>query len=393
MQYGNLDAGIISWWGQGSQEDSVVPTDLAAADGTGFKWSLYYEPEGYGDPTVTQIQSDLSYIKQRYATNPNYLTIDGKPVIFVYADPSDGCGMAQRWSAANATEGFYTVLKVFSGYTSCATDASSWHQYAPSSAEDHQHGYSFSISPGFYKSGESAPRLARNLTTWTQNVRDMVASNEPLQLITTFNEWGEGTAVESGTDWSSASGYGSYLDVMHDQIPPPTSPVDPGGVTGATGAPPSTPTTPSAPITISGVATAGTYVQVGVPGANYDGVNPLYASSKSYRGLLQFAPVLPAGATVLGASLTIDPLVTKSGSFTVDAEGAFDPPPSPGPHSRRVRVTPRYVHPPCGQRPAHYPLVRHLLRLTDGPGGQLHDPGCHRTVRRSGHRQRSRTHP
>ena len=331
MQYGNLDAGIISWWGQGSQEDSVVPTDLTAADGTGFKWSLYYEPEGYGDPSVSQIQSDLSYIKAKYAGNPNYLTIDGKPVIFVYADPSDGCGMAQRWGEANASEGFYTVLKVFSGYSACATDASSWHQYAPSSAEDHQAGYSFSVSPGFYKSGESTPRLARNLTTWSQNVRTMVASNEPLQLITTFNEWGEGTAVESGPDWASVSGYGSYLDVMHNEIPPPTTPVDPGGSTGAGGTPATTPTTPttpstaSAPVTISGVATAGTYVQAGTSGANYDGANPLDASSKSYRGLLQFSPVLPPGATVLGASLTIDPLVTKAGSFTVSAEGAFDP--------------------------------------------------------------------
>jgi len=334
MQYGNLDAGIISWWGQGSQEDSVVPTDLAAADGTGFKWSLYYEPEGYGDPSVSQIQSDLSYIKARYASNPNYLTIDGKPVIFVYADPSDGCGMAERWSEANATEGFYTVLKVFGGYTSCASDASSWHQYAPSSAEDHQPGYSFSISPGFYKSGEPAPRLARNLTTWAQNVRDMVASNEPLQLITTFNEWGEGTAVESGTDWASASGYGSYLDVMHEEIPPPTTVTDPPGGTGATTTTttttptpgtPGTPGTASDPTTISGVATAGTYVQVGQPGANYDGANPVDASSKSYRSLLQFTPVLPAGATVLGASLTIDPLATRSGSFRVSAEGGFDP--------------------------------------------------------------------
>ncbi len=143
-----------AWWGQGSQEDSLVPAELAAAAGTGFKWSLYYEPEGYGDPSVSQIQSDLSYIKGRYAGNPNYLSIDGKPVIFVYADPADACGMAQRWSQANATEGFYTVLKVFSGYTACASDASSWHQYAPSSAEDHQGGYAFSISPGFYKSGE-----------------------------------------------------------------------------------------------------------------------------------------------------------------------------------------------------------------------------------------------
>ena len=73
MQYGHLDAGIISWWGQGSQEDTVVPDDLAAANGTGFKWSLYYEPQGYSDPSVSQIQSDLSYIKSNYASNPNYL--------------------------------------------------------------------------------------------------------------------------------------------------------------------------------------------------------------------------------------------------------------------------------------------------------------------------------
>jgi Glycosyl hydrolase family 99 len=219
MQYGHVNAGIISWWGQGSEEDSVVSDDLAAANGTGFKWTLYYEPQGYSDPSVSQIESDLSYIKSRYVGNQNYLWIDGKPVIFVYAGPDDGCAMAQRWYEANAVEGFYTVLKVFNGYTSCAGDASSWHQYAPAEAEDNQQGSSFSISPGFYKSGDPAPLLSRNLTEWAQNVRDMVASGEPLQLITTFNEWGEGTAVESAEQWASPSGYGAYLDVMHDEIP------------------------------------------------------------------------------------------------------------------------------------------------------------------------------
>ncbi len=219
MQYGHLNAGIISWWGQGSQEDSVVADDLAAANGTGFKWTLYYEPQGYSDPSVSQIESDLSYIKSNYAGNQNYLRIDGKPVIFVYAGPDDGCAMAQRWYEANAIEDFYTVLKVFNGYASCAGDASSWHQYAPSEAEDNQQSYSYSISPGFYKSGDPAPLLPRNLTVWAQNVRDMVASGEPLQLITTFNEWGEGTAVESAEQWASPSGYGAYLDVMHDEIP------------------------------------------------------------------------------------------------------------------------------------------------------------------------------
>jgi hypothetical protein len=196
-----------------------VPLDLAAANGTGFKWALYYEPEGYGRPRVTQIQSDLAYIKANYASNPNYLTIGGQPVIFVYAGKSDNCSTALRWQKANATEGFYTVLKVFAGYTSCAAQPSSWHQYAPSSAEDHQHGYSFTISPGFDKAGTNKARLTRDLARWDMDVRAMVASGEPLQLVTTFNEWGEGTAVESAQEWSSPSGYGSYLDVLHADIP------------------------------------------------------------------------------------------------------------------------------------------------------------------------------
>jgi chitodextrinase len=234
MQYGHLDAGIISWWGQGSQEDSVVPLDLAAANGTGFKWSLYYENEGTNITSESQIKSDLSYIKTKYASNPNFLTINGKPVIFVYGQGSDNCSnYAAPWQQANSDGSFYVILKVFSGYQSCTGDAQGWHQYGPASAEDQQQGYSFSISPGFNKKGESGPRLVRNLATWDQNVKDMVASKEPLQLITTFNEWGEGTAVESAQEWNSASGFGSYLDILHNDIPaasttgdktPPTAP-------------------------------------------------------------------------------------------------------------------------------------------------------------------------
>jgi hypothetical protein len=44
----------------------------------------------------------------------------------------------------------------------------------------------------------------------------MVASNEPLRLVLTFNEWGEGTAVEDAEQWQSPSRYGVYLDALHD---------------------------------------------------------------------------------------------------------------------------------------------------------------------------------
>lgn len=158
MQYGNIDVGIASWWGQATPTDTRIPMLLAGAANSTFRWTLYYEAEGYSDPTVSQIQNDLAYLSAKYATDPGYLRIGGRPVIFVYADAADACGMATRWAQANASEAFYVVLKVFGGYGACADQPDQWHQYGPATAEDSQQGHSFTISPGFWKAGEATPR-------------------------------------------------------------------------------------------------------------------------------------------------------------------------------------------------------------------------------------------
>jgi len=214
MLYGHIEAGISSWWGQGSPTDLRFPLLLEAARRTSFRWAIYYEPEGYGDPTVEQIRNDLTYIKQRYGSHPSYLRVDGRFVVFVYnADDAD-CAVADRWKQAN-TVGAYVVLKVFGGYRECASQPDGWHQYGPAVAEDDQSPFSFTISPGFWKRGEPYPRLYRDPIRWEQDIRNMVASRARFQLITTFNEWGEGTAVESAHEWSTHSGYGAYLDALH----------------------------------------------------------------------------------------------------------------------------------------------------------------------------------
>ena len=226
MQYGNISAGIASWWGLGHYTDARVPDLLTASAGTPFQWGLYYEQESLGDPSVAQITSDLTYIRDNYASSPNYLHINGKFVVFVYSS-GDTCPMADRWKLAN-TVNAYVVLKVFSGHLLCASQPDGWHQYSPSVAADSQGADSYSISPGFDHMGEPTPRLARDLTRWRQNIRDMVASGAALQLVTTFNEWGEGTAVESANQWASASGYGAFVDALHDNgaviVPPAPTP-------------------------------------------------------------------------------------------------------------------------------------------------------------------------
>lgn len=217
MRYAHLDAAIVSWWGRGSRSDARLPRLLAAAP-RGFHWSVYYEQEGLTDPSPAAIRRDLLYLRRRAASSPGYLRIRGRFVVFVYAQPSDGCEMARRWKAAN-TVGAYVVLKVFPGYRACPAQPEGWHQYSPDQPQDDQRPYSFSISPGFFKANEATPRLPRDPAAWAQAAKAMVASRARFQLVTTFNEWGEGTAVESARQWQSPSGFGSYLDTLHAILP------------------------------------------------------------------------------------------------------------------------------------------------------------------------------
>ena len=111
--------------------------------------------------------------------------------------------------------GAYLVLKIFPGYMKCPQQPDAWHQYSPALSKKQVGGYSFSISPGFALAGTDSIRLPRDLDRWGKDIQDMTDSQSKFQLITTFNEWGEGTAVENALDWSSSSGYGDYLDALH----------------------------------------------------------------------------------------------------------------------------------------------------------------------------------
>jgi len=285
MQYGNIRAGIATWWGQGHYTDTNMRTLLDAGAGSGFRWSVYYEEESTGDPSIAKLQADLAYLRDRWASDPGYLAIDGKFVVFVYADASDGCDMARRWTQAN-TVGAYLVLKVFHDYQRCAYQPQNWHQYGPAEASSAHGTHSYTISPGFDLVGQPT-RLGRDLDRWRQDVRNMAASGADFQLVTTFNEWGEGTSVESASEWATASGYGAYLDALHAdgrvQPPPPpapavtAAPTAPAPATAGAATPPAAtppvattagPPAPSAPTATQPVVTPRAAPPIATPRAN-----------------------------------------------------------------------------------------------------------------------------
>jgi hypothetical protein len=220
MRYAHLDAGIYSWW----SPDGYPNTDerfsryLAAARTTPFRWAIYYEREGYDDPSVEKIRSDLEYIRDRYASKPAYLKVDGRFVVYVYGNSADSCDTAARWREAN-TVGAYIVLKGFAGFRTCDAQPDAWHQYSAALAEYDFSPDAFMIAPGFDERSEASPRLPRDLSRWRSDIAAMVASNARWQLVLTFNEWPEGTAVESAQEWATPSGHGAYLDALHDLLP------------------------------------------------------------------------------------------------------------------------------------------------------------------------------
>lgn len=216
LQYAHVDLSIASWWGQGSKLDRSrisLLMDTTVSLQSNIKWSVYHEDELKSDASSLKLREDLDYLKKWFAWHPAWAHIDGRPLIFVYNE--HGCEVAERWMTASAGE-WYVVLKLFKGYMECSFQPDSWHQYGPANAVNHV-SPSFAISPGFWRADIAQPLLPRvGISEWRTNVHAMVDSGEPWQLITTFNEAGEGTMVESSHHWDSDTGYGFYLDALHD---------------------------------------------------------------------------------------------------------------------------------------------------------------------------------
>jgi hypothetical protein len=157
MRYMGMAAGISSWWGVGSASDSRIPNQLRAADGTPFRWALYYELEGPQYPDPSPARSAATWPTSEGVRRGPELPAHRRQAGAVRVGrPDDRCGMNARWKAAN-TLGFHVVLKRFQSFATCKDQPQSWHDYGPASRVLDNRPWSVSVSPASGASARPGP--------------------------------------------------------------------------------------------------------------------------------------------------------------------------------------------------------------------------------------------
>lgn len=85
----NVSMWSLSWWGPGGFEDLTIRHSiLAHPRASELKYTIHYESAGrlgsFAAPNYSRLISDFQYLGEHVLNDPNYLRIDGRPVVVIY---------------------------------------------------------------------------------------------------------------------------------------------------------------------------------------------------------------------------------------------------------------------------------------------------------------------
>jgi hypothetical protein len=243
---GNIHFWVVSWWGPTSYSNTVFKDHILTHNRAGeLKYVAFYEAKGRLKNDYDNLIPDFDYLADNYFDNPNYMKIDGKPVVFIYisrvyfketqgypelaalraahpnmylvGDDVDGSFDADRASKYEAVC-VYGVYGKASMNTLGSTHAAlnqleSTYDKARAICNSVNVGFVPAAGPGFndkiVRDGHnSAPRYFEDDPTSVEGdlframLRDVVVPKhvDPLAqnmlVITSFNEWHEDTQIE-----------------------------------------------------------------------------------------------------------------------------------------------------------------------------------------------------
>lgn len=213
-----IDGFISSWWGLSTFEDRALSVLLDVAEEEDFLVTVYYEDA----PVYSQIIADVSTIVSRYASSPAFLTVEGRPVIFFYVRVTakftlaewetvfttlDGRGKSIFALADGLDPELLTVFQGLHTYNPVAMPIEETaEQYRSVSLATRIRGALFAatVLPGYQ---EATPRFdsptANRADGETYHTYWAIAraSKANWILITSFNEWHEGSEIEPSVEF------------------------------------------------------------------------------------------------------------------------------------------------------------------------------------------------
>jgi glycoprotein endo-alpha-1,2-mannosidase len=227
---------IASWWGRDSFEDHGMPLLLAAAGKHKLSVSAYYE-KITGDDAASRIKAavgDIDYLLARYGSDKAWLRAGGKPVLFVYgralhelspADWQEVIAQVRRDNLggvlliADSLEPKF--VSIFDGASTYNITGQTQHK-SPSEIDAWAHAAypkmvaaagpgkisTVTIIPGYDDRNVGRPPPRPVTERWggeTYRVlwQEAIAVAPDYVLITSWNEWHEGSEIEPSVEYGS----------------------------------------------------------------------------------------------------------------------------------------------------------------------------------------------
>lgn len=227
-----VDTLIVSWWGHGDYTDRAMPIVLDACARHGLAACIYYESVPTPQTAETAAR-DILRVLEKYGSHRAHLRAAGKPVVFIYGRAVSQLGLMgwlevaklvsaghRRGVALIGDQFSYGAARVFEGVHTYNTagslagkppaDAQKWAAATYPSwvqlADGADKISTITVIPGYDDTKIRTPGLAVGRfdgelyrIQWEQ----AMAADPHWVLITSFNEWHEGSEIEPSLEHGS----------------------------------------------------------------------------------------------------------------------------------------------------------------------------------------------
>ncbi len=231
-----IDGFIVSWWRRDDFSDQSLERLMPIAEESGFRVSVYYE--GYNDhiEVPDDVVEDLIYVLDTYGAHPSFLKVENRPVIFFYSEGMNrfseeeweyilsavrsqgysfyAVGHEVAWATGEVPAGF-DGIHIYSPVTMEPDVAREHYEQLGLRALHRKKHFCSTVAPGYDDTLIRDPGFVRERDDGQYYVDIWAAAAEAPAywiLITSFNEWFEGTEIEPSLEHGH-----DYLEITRDK--------------------------------------------------------------------------------------------------------------------------------------------------------------------------------